>query len=270
MKTNRQEELSKLRLTTEYSEPVDDIGDITILLYGREKIGKTSIAARFPDSYFLMVEPGGKGQRLRKDTPLDWLEFKRYVSLLGKSELFQTVVIDTVDIAYSLCEDYVLQKLGIDHQSDEKWGKGWKMVRKEFSNVMTRIANGGRGVIFISHATEREIERRDGTSHDLIVPTMGKQAREILEPMVDLWAYFRYSEDGDRELVIRGDERVSAGHRLDNHFQDVDSIPMGLSPQEGFDNFVKAFNNELEVEEKPKPKRIVVKKSTKYDFRRKH
>ena len=52
-------------------------------------------------------------------------------------------------------------------------------------------------------------------------------------------------------LVVQGDERTGAGHRIEGHFRTTDDeplveIPMGTSPQEAYANLESAFNNELE------------------------
>lgn len=232
-----------LSLPTEPTTPVNELGRYSMLLYGLEKIGKTSLAAQFPDAFFLLCEPGGKALSIYGREVKTWADFKGYLSLLDKSPgKFKTVVVDTVDIAFKLCEEYMLRKMGITHESDEEWGKGWSLVRNEFALSMARIINGPRGVVFISHATEKKLKRRDGRSSDRIVPTMPSQARAVLEPMVDIWSYYQYDDGGKRILTIRGDDFIAAGHRCKGHFVGVSQINMGNSAEEGYNNYVAAFD----------------------------
>ena len=49
-----------IKLPTKKSKIESDLSKYSILLYGKIKIGKTSLAAQFPDALFLMTEPGGK------------------------------------------------------------------------------------------------------------------------------------------------------------------------------------------------------------------
>jgi hypothetical protein len=213
-----------------------------MLLYGLEKIGKTTLAAMFPDAFFLLCEPGGKALSIYGREVKTWADFKGYLSLLDRSPgKFKTVVVDTVDLAFKFCEEHMLRKMGITHESDEEWGKGWALVRNEFALAMARIINGPRGTIFISHATEKKTKRRDGGSSDRVVPTMPSQARAVLEPMVDIWSYYQYDEKGGRVLTIRGDEDVAAGHRCKGHFVGVSQVDMGTSPEQGYKNYVAAF-----------------------------
>lgn len=244
----------ELKLPEERSEPVKNIGGYSLLIYGRKKIGKTTFTRWFPKTLHMMFEPGAKKLRLYKIEPQNWLEVKQYVKLIRKDKRFETIVIDPPDIMYDLCSDYVCKsKLMVEHPSDAGWGKGWREVKKEFLNVIGSLLTSGKGVIFISHQKEHEVELRDGTKLEVITNTMPKQAKEIIEGLVDLWANYDY--DGKRRVLhILGDEYLDVGHRLnenpDPKFLYTDKTPireidMGKTSKEAYENFMKAFNNEL-------------------------
>lgn len=252
---------NSLSLPTGLSQPVESLGECSILLYGREKIGKTSFSAQFPDAFFLLFEPGGKDLSIYSRNVMNWKEFLGYIDLLEENKKqFKTIIIDTADECYKMCEHYMLKKLMIQHASDEDWGKGWSLIRDEFARAILRILKLGRGVIFTSHSAEREIKARDGRKYDRIVPTMVKGAREILEPVVDIWCYMEYSESGQRVLHLRGDAQISAGHRLQNHFVGVSTLPMGKTAEEAYKNFVAAFENKT-PELQPASKKLTVRRT---------
>lgn len=260
-------ETAKLSLPTKKNTPANSLGDLSILLYGREKIGKTSFSAQFAEALFLLFEPGGKDLSIYARMVKDWKEFLGYIELLEKNlDMFKTIIVDTADLCYKLCEEYMLKKLLIQHASDEDFGKGWSLMRDEFSRAIVRLLKTGRGVIFTSHAVEKEIKTRKGQKYDRVMPTMSKQAREILEPIVDVWAYMEYDEDGNRMLHLRGDAQIQAGHRLQNHFIGVDKVPMGKTAEEAYANFVDAFNNNItfpisgEVAAEEKTKKLVIRR----------
>jgi hypothetical protein len=233
----------ELSLPDKPSEPVRNIAEYSILLYGREKIGKTTFAAQFPDTFFLLFEPGGKALSIYRREVTTWREFLGYIKLLKETDQFKTVVIDTVDLCYKRCYDHINKELGIDHPSEEDWAKAWNMIKDEFTRAMATIQNLGRGVIFISHAQDKELKKRYGGSEHRIVPTMPKQARDVLEPMADIWMYAEYDPEGNRQFIIRGDQMIAAGHRLQDHFIGIDHIPMGKSPKDAYRNFIAAFDN---------------------------
>lgn len=235
-------------LPTTKSKPAASLQEYSILIYGREKIGKTSLASLFPDALFLMCEPGGKSLEIYQQPINTWRELIEAIDLLAKDKRFKTVVIDTVDLAFHMCQDHVCLKMAISHPSDEAFGKAWNAVRDEFSRQMTRIQKMGKGVVFISHAVEKEIKRRSGESSDRVQPTLSNQGRNVLEPMVDLWAYYAYNPTGGRELIIKGDADVSAGCRIEGHFAGISRIQMGKSKQEAYRALMAAFNRTSEAQ----------------------
>lgn len=240
----------KFRLPTERSEPADDLGAYTWLIFGEKKIGKTTLTALFGKAVHLFTEPGGKALRVYPVVIDDWRKFKKAVRALKKDTSFDTVIVDIVDKLYPMCEDFTCEKLVIGDLSEEEWGKGWRENRKEFERALDELLNSGKGVVFISHAQEQEVETRDGTKYDRMMPTMHKRMRDAVEGVVDIWAYYTYDKSR-RVLQILGDDHVSAGHRLEGRFQTPDGrairrIDMGSSAKQAYANVVAAFNNEYE------------------------
>jgi AAA domain-containing protein len=254
----------QLSLPTHKSKPSSRLQDYSILLYGAKKIGKSQLSAQFDSCLQMMTEPGAKAIAGYQVPVPDWKHFRKYVDLLVKDREFENVSIDTADIAYQMCLQYVCKDLGIDHPSDEEWGKGWAAVRQEFQTQVNRLLHSGKGVMFISHATEREIKTRTGKKYDILDSTMAKAARETLEGIVDIWVCAMYNDDGDRVLRIAGDEYVAAGHRLKDRFRYTDGTPieeidMGENPEQAYQNFVSAFKNELKNPVAPQKKKARVR-----------
>jgi hypothetical protein len=238
---------SKFALPTAPSTPSSSIGDYSMLLFGDKKVGKTTLASLFPAAYFLMTEPGAKALSVYQTPVTEWSTFQSAIRALTHDTRFRTVVVDTVDLAFKQCERAVCRRMGIDHPSEEDWGKGWAGVRDEFTTTMQQLLLLDKGIIFISHATEREISTRSGQRYDRIQPTMPNQARDIIEGLVDIWAYYTYM-GRERVLIIRGDEHISAGHRLQDNFRAPDGrelthVHMGTSPRQGYTNLMAAFAN---------------------------
>jgi hypothetical protein len=269
-----------LALATELSTPVESVDQLTWLLYGEKKIGKTSFVSKFPSAHFLMFEPGFKGLRIHYklmgsiETIEAWSNFKQYVDLLCdvESHNFRTVPIDTIDLCYNACLAYVCKREGIDHPQDLGYGKGWKLVEREFCAVINKLAQSGLGIVFISHATEREFQERTGGKFDKIVPSMPNQAKNFISGIADAIVYYGYYGN-ERLITVRGSDAIESGHRMEENFwvaseakkplDDRDkvsgrihSIPVGNSAQEAYDNFLAAFNNEQQGTGEPDSNRV--------------
>lgn len=242
------------KLPDKPSTPLQTLGGYTMLLYGEKKIGKTTLCAEFPGALFLMFEPGGKALRIFQEPMNSWLKFTRFVDLIIKDEKFKTIVIDTVDFAYDDCLICECKKLGIEHPSDAGWGKGWASVKSEFSRQIRKLLRSGKGVIFISHQREVEIETRSGKKFHRKTNTMTGQGKETIEGLIDIWANYDYVGEG-RYLTVLGDDYIDAGNRCKENFKYTDGIKirkiyMGNSPKEAYTNFINAFNNKLINKEK--------------------
>jgi hypothetical protein len=215
----------------------------------------------FPKAMFLFCEPGGKALSVYGRAVKNWKELKGYVRLICKDKTFENVVVDTADYAYEYCSDYVCKKMGIDHPSDEAWGKGWKAVKAEIAGEVNRLLHSGKGVIFISHSRDEEVKKSDGDTYNKTASTLPGQAKDLLEGLVDIWAYYTYHRE-ERVLIIRGDDYVDAGHRVEGRFNYPDGtpikrIPMGSTKEEAYKNFVSAFENKLA---KPESKKLKLRK----------
>lgn len=263
VKVASQPRASKVSLPVEKSKPSDLIGDYTWLLYGAMKIGKTSLAAQFPDALFAMFEPGGSGLEIYQVQITTWGDYKELLRLLKAAQNedgempYKTVVIDTVDVAYDKCMTWVGERHGFEHPGGmNDYGKSWKLVSKEFADTITATVNLGLGLVFISHAKESEFTREStGETFNKVVPSMTNQARNFIQSFVDVIAYYGYHGD-ERRLVIRGSDKVDAGHRMHGRFvikdaegevlEHIYTIPMGASPEEGFANIQRAFLNQQE------------------------
>lgn len=264
----RKDRTEGLKLPGKRSVPSTTLQDYSILIYGKKKIGKSSLAAQFPDTLFFMCEPGGKALEIFQVPIRTWEEFEGYVDLFIKDDRFKTGVIDTADLSYEYCLQSVCDKLVIDHPSDEAYGKGWKAVKKEYTRVINKLLHSGKGVIFISHSKDEEIKGRRNDSYHKVVSSMPGQAKDVLEGLIDIWVNFDY-EGKRRYLVIQGNDEIDAGHRLRDNFKypdgtRVERVNMGTSPAEGYANFLAAFSNhpsdESGKKKKKKKKRLTLKK----------
>ena len=240
-------------LPTKPSEPKESMEEFIMLIYGQKKIGKTSLLSHFDNPLFLMFEPGGKSLKIYQESMTSWLKFTRFADLIVKDTKFKTIIIDPADLTYDACMHHVCKEMGIDHPADAGYGKGWEAVKKEFVKQIMKIAMSGKGLVFVSHQVEKKIELRDGKSYDFKTNTMSGQAKGVIEGLVDIWCNYDY--DGrKRFLTILGDDFIDAGHRVDEvlpafrytNGKRVRRIDMGNSSKEGYDNFMKAFYNELQ------------------------
>lgn len=224
-----------------------DLKNKYILIFSQPKVGKTSFAAQFPKSLLLAFEKGYNmlsGVRA-VDIP-SWREFKAIVKQLKEEknkQLYDSIIFDTVGIAWGLCEKYICAKMDVDELGEIGYGKGYTMCTKEFEEMLREITLLGYGLIFISHSEEKPIKQ--GSEETVIRPAIPRRAYEIVNRIVDIIGYIGvdYSEDGSstRTLYTRGTPEVVAGSRLKYM---KEKIPFG------YEELVRAMVEAIEEEEK--------------------
>lgn len=201
----------------------------SVLFYGDPKTGKTTIASKFPKALLLAFEKGYMAIPGIMAQPINsWAEFKKVLKQLKEDkakEMFETIIIDTLDIAYDYDVTYICANAqrkdggyGVDALGDIPFGKGYGMAEKELDENLRSIVQMGYGLVLISHAVDRTITDADGTEYSRIMPTVDKRAVKIASRMTDIIGYARpiSQEDGSTvtKLFMRGNTRFMAGSRF--------------------------------------------------------
>jgi len=207
-----------MQLPTKKTEIVRDFGKYTFLIYGQPKAGKTTFCANFPQALFIATEPGHKFQEVFKVDPLNWQDVVSVARELAsdKTRKFKTVIFDTVDNAWLMCEEYVCKKEGITHVSEGDYGSAYQKTRNEFMRIIRELTQRGYGVVFISHAQTKDQTRKEGVVERKISmtdSTLGNTARKAITGLCDMIFYCWIDSTGKRLMRTKADENTNAGDR---------------------------------------------------------
>lgn len=206
-----------------------DLRGYSVFLYGEPKSGKTTTATKFPKHLLLAFEKGYNAIPGAMAQPINsWSEFRKVLRQLKDEQVkakFETIIIDTADIAYDYCEKYICANakrsdggMGVDAIGDIPYGKGYTQAGNEFDECLRSILQMDYGLVLISHATDKTFKDQSGAEYNQIVPTLGAKPRNIVSRMCDLIGYSRQiqNEDGtlSTKLFLRGTPRYIAGSRF--------------------------------------------------------
>jgi len=148
---------------------------------------------------------------------IDFLKVLRQLKDPAVKEKYETIVIDTVDIAYDYCEQYICAQNNVDTIGDIPFGGGYTKVGKEFDSKLRSIVQQDYGLVLISHSTDKVFKDETGEEYNKIVPTLPAKPRLIAGRMCDIIGYSRSvnTDDGSKTLLfMRGTERFEAGSRF--------------------------------------------------------
>lgn len=235
-----------------------DLREKIVVIYGEPKVGKTTIASQFPNTLLLAFEKGYNAlSGVMALNVTKWSEFKKALKQLENKavqEKYQTIIVDTVDLAYASCEKFIIQREGVDKIGDIPYGAGYKMVRDEFDTSLRSIPMLGFGLVMISHAQITTQTLEDGTEYSKTMPTLAKQPRQVVLSMADIIGYAKSIErEGESKTVLflRGTPQFEAGSR----FKYTPSVI-----KFEYEALVKAIAEAIEKEEQDKGQTTVVEK----------
>lgn len=150
-----------------------------------------------------------------------WSEFRQVLRQLKDEKakaMFETVILDTADIAYDYCTKYICSNNNADTVSDIPFGKGYGLIEKEFDECLRTIVQLGYGLVIISHEADKTFTNENGQQYNKIVPTLDKRANNVIARMCDLIGYTRSvpDETGNEKVLmfLRGTSRYEAGSRF--------------------------------------------------------
>lgn len=192
-----------------------------VLLYGKAKSGKTTAASQFPKALLCAFEKGYNAiGGIRAQDITKWADFKMVLRQLEKSEardVYETVIIDTISIAWELCEQFICAQNSVQKIGDIEWGGGYTACKKEFESCLRKITQLGYGVVLIAHNSTRVEKTADGSEVEIISPELPKRAAEICNGIVDIIGYIGNEyKDGEnyRWLYTRETPTLFAGSRF--------------------------------------------------------
>jgi phage nucleotide-binding protein len=197
-------------------------------LYADSYVGKSTFVDKFPNLLFLNTDGNIDNTtspvvkiadevifegRLKK-VKMAWEVFLDVITELErKDNTFERVCIDLIEDLYEHCRLYMYKKLGIDHEQDAGFGKGWDMVRTEFLSAIKRLKNLGYQVIYISKEINTEITLKNGNKITTIKPNINEKIANVLAGTVDLTVR-AYMDGDERYLLLEKNENIFGGGRF--------------------------------------------------------
>ncbi|MBV4417141.1 AAA family ATPase [Clostridium tyrobutyricum] len=234
-------------------------------IYAESYVGKSTFVDKFNDLLFLNTDGNTDNTtspviRIADEVKVEgrltkrkfaWEIFLEAISELEKKQNdFKRVALDLVEDLYEHCRLYMYDKLGIEHEQDAGYGKGWDMVRTEFLSAIKRLKNLGYQIIYISKEVTSEISLKNGSKLTTIKPNINDKVANVLAGTVDLTVR-AYMDGENRYLQLEKKENIFGGGRF--NFL-VDKIALDK------DEFIKALEDAqskttTQQEEKPKTQR---------------
>ena len=222
-----------------------DLRSKYLLLAGAPKIGKTEFCTMAPDALVLAFEIGTNARPGAMIQKIDtWSTFKLVLRQLEKPEAkakYSTICIDTVAIAYDLCEQFICAQNGVQKIGDIPYGGGYAALSKEFDSALRKITMMGYGLIMTCHLKESSDENGEITGYK---PDLNNRCLKIVNGLVDIIGVITqtWDEQGEshRWIQTRSTPTIVAGSRYKYL---APRIPFG------YNEFLEALSQAIDKEQ---------------------
>lgn len=231
--------LSSLKSTKRNDPPV-------MLLYGVDGIGKTSLAAEFPDPIYLATEGERPPSDIEMATPGTIESFDDLLNIIGELLTVEhdrrTVIIDSADGLEPLVWAATCARLGINSIEEAGFGKGYVEADTEWNELMSALSALAQAGIYVVILAHPEIVRFDSPTTDpysRYQPKLHKRANALVREKSDVVAFMNYRVSIKEKEVARqtkvahaegGKERQihlneGAGFNAKNRYSMPDAVP---------------------------------------------
>lgn len=198
-------------------------------IYGAPFSGKTTFLDNAPDPINLNTDGNCKYVTMQRVLIRDeitvtgritkrkfaWEVLKELIEELEKGSEFKTVIVDLVEDTREMCRLYMYDKLGIQHESDSGYGKGWDIIKTEYLSVIRRLLQLDYNLFLVSHEDiSKELTKNSGEKISRIAPNIQEAIANKLAGMVDFVARVIVKDDGNRILSFKSNEVTFGGGRL--------------------------------------------------------
>lgn len=181
------------------------------VIYGPEGIGKTSLAAQFPDPVFIDTEGSTRYYDVKRITgpsgqavPSSWQMLLDMVTAVSRGEIpCKTLVIDSLDWAETICSRHVCDKAQKSGIEDFGYGKGYTYLEEEFGrllNLLNEVYSRGINIACTAHATMRRVELPEETgAYDHWELKLEKKTGTLVKEWADTILFCNY-----KTIVVKG------------------------------------------------------------------
>ncbi|WRH62070.1 MAG: ATP-binding protein [Fuscovulum sp.] len=188
-----------------------------IIIYGRGKMGKTTLASEFPDPIFIQTEEGEGNIEV---TTFAQEPLKKYAEIEEAIELllmqdhdFKTVVIDSLTQLEPIIWSEVCRKNNWNSIEDAGYGKGYieaDTVWRHFLDGLEELRRKGMTIVMIAHEQVEQFSDPERDDYSRYKIRLHKRAEAMVRERADVVGFLNMVVNIDKTKQGFGKEVVKA------------------------------------------------------------
>lgn len=165
-----------------------------VVIYGVEGIGKSSLAAKFPEPLFIDTEGSTSNMDVaRMDKPSSYTMLMNQIAFIkANPTVCKTLIIDTIDWAERLATEYVCAAGNKSDITKFGYGEGFIQLEQEMGrllNALSDLIETGINVVLTAHAIIKKFEQPDEMgAYDRYELKLGNKTTNKTAALVKEWA----------------------------------------------------------------------------------
>lgn len=191
---------------------------VRVLVYGSEKVGKSTFAAGAPSPIFLGAENGTERLDVERLQPQTWNEAVEWVNELAtEPHEYKTLVVDPLGWLEPMCWQQVCANMNIATIEDAGFGKGYTAaidLWRTFTLGLERCWRRNMHIILVAHSQVKSFQNPEGAPYDRYEIAMHAKAAGMLKQWVDAVLFARLETFAKLEKNAQKAKGFSTGARI--------------------------------------------------------
>lgn len=191
-----------------------------VVLYGVEKIGKSTFGANAPKPIFVGTEDGTSHLDVERFPSVEhWGEVKEAViELATEKHDYQTLVLDTLDWAEPLLWSFICKRDSQANIEAYGYGKGYTAALDEWRTFLAYLerlqTKRGMNVILLAHAVIKPFKNPEGPDYDRYEMKLNPKASGLIKEWAEDVLFTNFETFANVDAKTKRVKGISSGQRL--------------------------------------------------------
>lgn len=241
-------------------DPTELSDAIKTTIFGPEGVGKTTLAAQFPDPVIWDIEDGTKSYQKSADSevrqrfqkvlkkPTSWTMAFQEIEYIKQNKFCKTLVCDTIDWLEQLCIQHICSVNGKKSIEDFGYGNGYVYLGEEFGKLLNKLqelVDEGINIVLVAHSQVKKFEQPDEMgAYDRYELKLGNKktvatTSALVKEWSDMILFCNYkviimTEQNGKKKAQGGERVMYTTHKpawdAKNRFNLPDELPLDFKP----------------------------------------